>query len=172
VATLAARLGTPVRVLIGKPGLDGHSSGAEQIALRAASSGMDVSYEGIRQTPQEIAAQARERNVHLVGLSVLSGAHVSAVRDVMNRMRELGLDHVPVVVGGIVPARDVAILKQCGAAAVFTPKDFALDQIISELVTLMEQRVDSAKPRKNPDPGRRRQSALRRSAAARRHARR
>jgi (2R)-ethylmalonyl-CoA mutase len=172
VATLAARLGTPVRVLIGKPGLDGHSNGAEQIARRAASSGIEVCYEGIRQTPEEIAAAAWERKVHLVGLSVLSGAHVSAVRDVMNRMRELGLGHVPMVVGGIVPAPDIAILKQCGAAAVFTPKDFAIDRILLDLIALIESRLESATPRRSRDPGRRRQSALRRNAATRRRARR
>ncbi|MDP9138188.1 MAG: cobalamin-dependent protein, partial [Pseudomonadota bacterium] len=171
VAALAARLGTPVRFLVGKPGLDGHSNGAEQIALRASACGMEVSYDGIRFSPEEIARVASERKVHLVGLSILSGAHVSLVRDVMNRLREAGLGHVPVVVGGIIPAPDVAILRQCGAAAVYTPKDFALDRIVAELITLVEQRLGEA-PESDPGPGRRPQSALRRNAQARRPPRR
>jgi (2R)-ethylmalonyl-CoA mutase len=172
VAALSRRLGTPVRFLIGKPGLDGHSNGAEQIALRASACGMEVSYEGIRQTPQEIARAASERSVHLVGLSILSGAHVSMARDVINRLRELGLGQLPVVVGGIIPAADLAILKQCGAAAVYTPKDFALNRVLSDLVTLLENRLVGEQPESNPALRRRRQSAPRHRTAARRPVRR
>ena len=172
VAALAAVLGTPVRLLVGKPGLDGHSNGAEQIALRAAGCGMEVTYDGIRQTPEAIARSAKDHDVHLVGLSILSGSHVPAVREVMNRLREIGMGHVPVVVGGIIPARDIVILKQCGAAAVYTPRDFAIDRILTELISLIEERQAAGEPRRSPDPARRRQSAPQRSAAPRRRSRR
>ena len=108
--------------MVGKPGLDGHSNGAEQIAVRATDVGMEVVYDGIRLTPAEIVEQAREAKAHVVGLSILSGSHVSLVREVVQRMREAGLGDVPVVVGGIIPADDVNILKQCGASAVYTPE--------------------------------------------------
>jgi (2R)-ethylmalonyl-CoA mutase len=138
VAALSERLGTPVRFLVGKPGLDGHSNGAEQIAVRAADCGFEVSYDGIRLTPEQIVTMARETGSHVVGLSILSGSHVPLVRDVMNRMRAAGLGHVPVVAGGIIPAEDVHILRQLGVARVYTPKDFNLNRIMMDLVKLVE----------------------------------
>ena len=138
VAALARKLGTTPKFLIGKPGLDGHSNGAEQIAVRAADCGMTVVYGGIRQTPDEIVAQAIEHGVHILGLSILSGSHVVLVRAVMNRMRGAGLRRIPVVVGGIVPPDDVNILKQLGVAQVYSPKDFDLNWIMMGLIGLIE----------------------------------
>ena len=136
VDKLSKRLGRRLSMLVAKPGLDGHSNGAEQIAVRARDSGMDVIYDGIRLTPAEIVAAARESGVHLVGLSVLSGSHVTLVREVMGGLRQAGLGNVPVVVGGIIPPEDVLILKQLGVAAVYTPKDYELDAIMGDLVRL------------------------------------
>jgi (2R)-ethylmalonyl-CoA mutase len=141
VAALTAKIGATPRFLIGKPGLDGHSNGAEQIALRAADCGLRVIYEGIRLTPDEIVAMAKQQGVHVLGLSILSGAHVVLVREVMNRMRASGLGDVPVVVGGIVPAEDVNILKQLGVAQIYTPKDFELNRIMMDIVRLVDQRT-------------------------------
>jgi (2R)-ethylmalonyl-CoA mutase len=140
VEALARKLGTKPKFLVGKPGLDGHSNGAEQIAVRAADCGFEVSYEGIRLTPEQIVAAALEQGVHVVGLSILSGSHVPLVRDVMNRLRGAGLGHVPVVTGGIIPAEDVLILKQLGVARVYTPKDFDLNRIMTDLVRLIDAR--------------------------------
>jgi (2R)-ethylmalonyl-CoA mutase len=134
----STRLGRRVKMLVGKPGLDGHSNGAEQIALAARDCGIEVVYEGIRLTPARIANTALEEGVHVVGLSILSGSHLHLVRDVMVRLRELGLGEVPVVVGGIIPPEDAAALQAEGVAAVFTPKDFALDRIMSAVVDLLE----------------------------------
>jgi (2R)-ethylmalonyl-CoA mutase len=142
VRSLASKLGTAVRLIVGKPGLDGHSNGAEQIALRAAQCGMDVRYDGIRFTPLEIVEAARDNNAHIVGLSVLSGAHVQVVREVMNGLREKGLDHVPVVVGGIIPAEDVNILKQLGVERVYSPKDFEINKIVHEIIEIVDQRFE------------------------------
>ena len=144
VAALSKRLGVPVRFLVGKPGLDGHSNGAEQIAVRAGEVGMEVIYEGIRLTPEEIVTAALEQNVHVVGLSILSGSHVPLVREVMNRMRSAGLDNVPVVVGGIIPDEDAHILKQMGVARVYTPKDFRMTGIMGDIVREIEGRLDDA----------------------------
>jgi (2R)-ethylmalonyl-CoA mutase len=138
VEALAAKLGTSVKFLVGKPGLDGHSNGAEQIAVRAADCGFEVSYDGIRLTPEQIVSMAQETGSHVVGLSILSGSHVPLVREVMNRMRSAGLGHIPVVAGGIIPAEDVHILKQLGVARVYTPKDFDLNRIMMDLVKLVE----------------------------------
>jgi (2R)-ethylmalonyl-CoA mutase len=138
VEALARKLGMKPRFLVGKPGLDGHSNGAEQIAVRAADCGFEVSYEGIRLTPEQIVAAALEHGVHVVGLSILSGSHVPLVRDVMNRMRAMGLGHVPVVAGGIIPPEDVLVLKQLGIARVYTPKDFDLNRIMTDLVKLID----------------------------------
>jgi (2R)-ethylmalonyl-CoA mutase len=140
VEALARKLGAKPRFLVGKPGLDGHSNGAEQIAVRAADCGFEVSYEGIRLTPEQIVKAALEQNVHVVGLSILSGSHVPLVRDVMNRMRSSGLGRVPVVAGGIIPPEDVLVLKQLGVAQVYTPKDFDLNRIMSDLVKLIDAR--------------------------------
>jgi (2R)-ethylmalonyl-CoA mutase len=140
LAVLAARLGTKVKFLVGKPGLDGHSNGAEQIAVRAAECGFEVAYDGIRLTPEQIVAAAREQNVHVVGLSILSGSHVSLVRETMQRLRSAGLGNVPVVVGGIVPEADALVLKQLGVAKIYTPKDFDLNRIMMEVVQLIDAR--------------------------------
>jgi (2R)-ethylmalonyl-CoA mutase len=137
VAELSERIGETPRVVVGKPGLDGHSNGAEQIALRARDVGMEVAYDGIRQTPAEIVAKVRETKAHVVGLSILSGSHVPLVREVKARLRLEGLDHVPVVVGGIISAEDENVLKNMGVAAVYTPKDYALDAIMTDMVRVV-----------------------------------
>jgi (2R)-ethylmalonyl-CoA mutase len=139
VKRLAQTLGETPKFLMGKPGLDGHSNGAEQIALRAADNGLEVIYEGIRLTPEQLVKTVEARKVHVVGLSILSGSHVPLVREVMNRMRAAGLDRVPVVAGGIIPPEDVHVLKQLGVAAVYTPKDFDLNQIMADLIGLIEK---------------------------------
>ncbi len=139
VSATAAELGTGrLRLLVGKPGLDGHSNGAEQVAVRARDAGFEVIYQGIRLTPAEIAAAAVEEGVDLVGLSVLSGSHLRAVPDVLSGLRAAGLD-VPVVVGGIIPAADASALRSAGVARVFTPKDFALTAIIDDMVTVIRE---------------------------------
>jgi (2R)-ethylmalonyl-CoA mutase len=149
VSDLAAAIGETPRLTVGKPGLDGHSNGAEQIALRARDVGMDVSYDGIRQTPAEIVARARETGAHVVGLSILSGSHVPLVREVRSRMRLEGLDHVPLVVGGIISAEDELVLRNMGVAAIYTPKDYALDAIMKDIVRV----IGKAWPR-DPDADR------------------
>jgi (2R)-ethylmalonyl-CoA mutase len=126
-----------VKFLVGKPGLDGHSNGAEQIAARARDAGMEVVYQGIRLTPDEIVNAARDEKVHVVGLSILSGSHVPLVREVMEKLRAEGLN-LPVVVGGIIPPEDEALLKKSGVAAVFTPKDYELNRILGDLVKIVE----------------------------------
>jgi (2R)-ethylmalonyl-CoA mutase len=138
VNRVSAKLGRRLKFLVGKPGLDGHSNGAEQIAVRARDSGMEVVYEGIRLTPAQIVNAALEESVHVVGLSILSGSHVPLVRDVMDRMRAAGLGDIPVVVGGIIPAEDEATLKACGVAAIYTPKNFQLNDIMAGIVKLAD----------------------------------
>jgi ethylmalonyl-CoA mutase len=138
VDRVSAMLGRRVKLLVGKPGLDGHSNGAEQIAVRARDCGMEVVYEGIRLTPAEIVNAALEEGVHVVGLSILSGSHVPLVRDVVERMRKVGLEGIPVVVGGIIPAEDEQTLKASGVAAVYTPKDFQLNEIMASIVRLID----------------------------------
>ena len=140
VKALAERMGETPRFLVGKPGLDGHSNGAEQIAVRAADTGLEVIYDGIRVTPEQLVKTVQEKNVHILGLSILSGSHVPQIREVMQRLRAAGLS-VPVVAGGIIPQDDVNVLKQLGVAAVYTPKDFDMNRIMSDLVTLIEKRV-------------------------------
>ncbi len=142
VKRLAQRMGETPRFLVGKPGLDGHSNGAEQVAVRAADTGLEVIYEGIRVTPEQLVKTVQERQVHILGLSILSGSHVPLIREVMQRMRAAGLSDVPVVAGGIIPDGDVNVLKQLGVAAVYTPKDFDMNRIMNDLVTLIEKRVD------------------------------
>jgi (2R)-ethylmalonyl-CoA mutase len=127
-------LGGRLRFLVGKPGLDGHSNGAEQIAVRARDAGFEVIYQGIRLTPEQIATAAVEEDVHVVGLSVLSGSHMELVPDVLRRIRDAGLTDVPVVVGGIIPESDAAALESLGIAAVFTPKDYTIDDIMVRIV--------------------------------------
>ncbi len=138
VDRVSAKLGRRVKFLVGKPGLDGHSNGAEQIAVRARDCGMEVVYEGIRLTPAQIVNAALEESVHVVGLSILSGSHVPLVRDIMDRMRAAGLGAIPVVVGGIIPAEDEATLKACGVAAIYTPKNFQLNGIMAGIVKLVD----------------------------------
>ncbi len=139
VATLTERLGRRPKILVGKPGLDGHSNGAEQIAVRARDVGMDVVYEGIRLTPAQIAASALQEGVHVIGLSILSGSHRELIPAVLDALREAGVT-APVVVGGIIPEQDVAPLKAAGVAAVYTPKDFDLTQIMADIVELVDER--------------------------------
>jgi (2R)-ethylmalonyl-CoA mutase len=138
VERVSVRLGRRLKFLVGKPGLDGHSNGAEQIAVRARDCGMEVVYEGIRLTPAEIVNAALEESVHVVGLSILSGSHVPLVREVMSRMRAEGLDDVPVVVGGIIPPEDAETLKALGVAAVYTPKNFQLTGIMADIVRIVD----------------------------------
>jgi len=140
VDAVSARLGRRVKVLIGKPGLDGHSNGAEQIAVHARDAGMEVVYEGIRLTPAQIVNAALEEGVHLVGLSILSGSHLALVTDVVERMRGEGLGHVPVVAGGIIPAEDAHQLTLAGVARVYTPKDFDLTAIMRDMVDVIDQK--------------------------------
>jgi (2R)-ethylmalonyl-CoA mutase len=132
-------LGRRPKILVGKPGLDGHSNGAEQIAVRARDIGMDVVYEGIRLTPAQIAASALQEGVHVVGLSILSGSHRELIPLVLDALRERGVD-APVVVGGIIPEADVEPLRAAGVAAVYTPKDFDLTRIMRDIVALVAER--------------------------------
>jgi len=136
VNAVSDQLGRRLKFLVAKPGLDGHSNGAEQIAFRARDCGMDISYDGIRLTPEEIVANAIEDQAHVVGMSILSGSHIPLVEDVMNRMCAAGLAHIPVVVGGIIPDDDAIRLKEMGVAKVYTPKDFELNTIMTDIVTL------------------------------------
>jgi (2R)-ethylmalonyl-CoA mutase len=139
VARLQEKLGRRPKILVGKPGLDGHSNGAEQIAVRARDAGMDVIYEGIRLTPAQIAASALQEGVHVIGLSILSGSHRELIPAVIDALREAGVT-APVVVGGIIPEQDVALLKQAGVAAVYTPKDFDITRIVRDIVALVAER--------------------------------
>ena len=138
VDRVSRKLGRRLTFLVGKPGLDGHSNGAEQIAVRARDSGMQVVYEGIRLTPEEIVNAARKEKAHVIGLSVLSGSHLPLVHDVVGRMKQANLN-VPLVVGGIIPPEDAAELEKAGIAAVYTPKDFELNRIMSDVVRIVEQ---------------------------------
>ncbi|WP_019904922.1 protein meaA [Methylobacterium sp. 77] len=142
IADLGERLGETPKLVVGKPGLDGHSNGAEQIALRARDVGFDVTYDGIRQTPAEIVAKAKATGAHVVGLSILSGSHVPLVRDVKAKMREAGLDHVPLVVGGIISPDDELVLKNMGVTAVYTPKDYILDTIMVGIAKVVGRALD------------------------------
>jgi (2R)-ethylmalonyl-CoA mutase len=132
-------LGRTLTYLVGKPGLDGHSNGAEQIATRARACGMEVIYDGIRSTPEEIVRRAKEGRAHVVGLSILSGSHLDLVQEVIRVMRAEGLGHIPVVAGGIIPEGDALILKQMGVARIYTPKDFKITEIMGDVVRLVEE---------------------------------
>src|SRR6516165_4155475 len=145
VDRVSKKLGRRLKFLVGKPGLDGHSNGAEQIAARARDAGMDVVYDGIRLTAEAIAAAARENKVHVVGLSILSGSHLPLVHEVMARLHEHGVAQVPVVVGGIIPPQDARALKDAGVAEVYTPKNFELNRIMFDLVRIVEGAVDATK---------------------------
>ena len=138
VEGLTETLGRRPKLLIGKPGLDGHSSGAEQIAVRARDAGFEVVYQGIRLTPQALVRTAQEEDVNLVGLSVLSGSHLALVTEVIAGLKGVGLARVPVVVGGMIPPEDAETLRQAGAAAVYTPKDYDLNAILDEIVDIVE----------------------------------
>ena len=144
VQAVSAKLGRQLKFLMGKPGLDGHSNGAEQIAARARDCGMDIHYEGIRLTPSEIVNAALDHDVHVVGLSILSGSHIPLITEVLDKMRQSGLSHIPLVVGGIIPEEDAAKLRTLGVAAVYTPKDFELNRIMMDIVTLVDGRTRSA----------------------------
>ena len=137
VRATGEELGGRLRLLVGKPGLDGHSNGAEQVAVRARDAGFEVVYQGIRLTPQEIVAAAVAEDVHCVGLSILSGSHMELVPDVLTQMRKAGIDDVPVIVGGIIPTRDAKMLKEMGVAMVFTPKDFSLTRAMAGIVQVI-----------------------------------
>ena len=138
VDTVSDKLGRRLKFLVGKPGLDGHSNGAEQIAFRARDCGMDITYEGIRLTPEEIVARAQAEGAHVVGLSILSGSHMPLMDDLMQKMQAAGLAHIPVVVGGIIPDDDAQRLRDMGVARVYTPKDFELNTIMMDIVTLAD----------------------------------
>jgi ethylmalonyl-CoA mutase len=144
VDRVSRKLGRRLKFIVGKPGLDGHSNGAEQIAARARDAGMDVTYEGIRLTPAEIVEAARVGRAHVVGLSILSGSHLPLVEDVVARMKAAGLTDVPVVVGGIIPPDDAQALQQAGVAAVYTPKDYELNRIMADVVRIVERAAEKA----------------------------
>ncbi|UWR25611.1 protein meaA [Sulfitobacter sp. S223] len=144
VDAVSDRLGRRLKFLVGKPGLDGHSNGAEQIAVRARDCGMDISYEGIRLTPSEIVAAALADEAHVVGLSILSGSHIPLVEDLMAQMREAGLGATPVIVGGIIPDEDAKRLLAMGVSRVYTPKDFELNTIMADIVTLADPEAVAA----------------------------
>ena len=138
VQAVSARLGRPLKFLVGKPGLDGHSNGAEQIAARARDCGMEIHYEGIRLTPSEIVQAALDEKAHVVGLSILSGSHLPLITETLEKMRENGMSEVPLIVGGIIPEDDAARLRALGVAAVYTPKDFELNKIMMDIVALVD----------------------------------
>ncbi|MDX6225040.1 MAG: ethylmalonyl-CoA mutase, partial [Frankiales bacterium] len=137
VRAASEALGRPLRFLVGKPGLDGHSNGAEQIAVRARDCGFEVVYQGIRLTPAQIVSAAVEEDVHVVGLSILSGSHKELVPEVIAGLREAGMEDVPVIVGGIIPDADARWLREQGVAAVFTPKDYGITSIMAQVVDLV-----------------------------------
>ena len=144
VDQLSDKLGRRLKILVGKPGLDGHSNGAEQIAVRARDAGMEVVYEGIRLTTAQIVNAALEEGVHVVGLSILSGSHVPLVLDALERMRAAGLGDIPLIVGGIIPPEDEAKLVAAGVARVYTPKDYQLNDIMADIVTIVDSRFENA----------------------------
>lgn len=144
VDAVSDRLGRRLAFVVGKPGLDGHSNGAEQIAFRARDCGIDIGYDGIRLTPQEIVEQTRDKAAHVVGLSILSGSHLPLVQDVLTRLQDAGLGNVPVIVGGIIPDEDAEKLRAMGVARVYTPKDFELNTIMMDIVTLVDPKAQAA----------------------------
>jgi ethylmalonyl-CoA mutase len=148
VERLSEALGRRLKFLVGKPGLDGHSNGAEQIAVRARDAGMDVVYEGIRLTPSQIASSAAQEGVHVIGLSILSGSHAELIPSVLEALAEAGVENVPVIVGGIIPEADAVALRQAGVAAVYTPKDWDLTGMMRDIVSLVAERhgADTAAP--------------------------
>lgn len=144
VAALSEKLGRRMKVLIGKPGLDGHSNGAEQIAVRARDVGMEVVYEGIRLTPERIVNSAADEGVHLIGLSILSGSHLPLALDVLERLKAADLGNIPVVLGGIIPDDDKEELLRYGIARVYTPKDYEINAMMEDFVKVVESSLLSA----------------------------
>ncbi len=144
VDAVSDKLGRRLKFLVGKPGLDGHSNGAEQIAFRARDCGMDIDYNGIRLTPDEIVANAMDTQAHVVGLSILSGSHIPLVQDLIEKMNAAGLGHIPVIVGGIIPDDDAAKLAAMGVARVYTPKDFELNSIMMDIIELADPKAVAA----------------------------
>jgi (2R)-ethylmalonyl-CoA mutase len=144
VNAVSDRIGRRLKFLVGKPGLDGHSNGAEQIAFRARDCGMDISYDGIRLTPEEIVQSALDDEAHVVGLSILSGSHIPLIEDLMTRMKEAGLGSIPVIVGGIIPDADAQRLREMGVSKVYTPKDYELNTIMMDIVTLVDPKAIAA----------------------------
>ena len=138
VDAVSDKLGRRLNFLVGKPGLDGHSNGAEQIAFRARDCGMEINYEGIRMTPEELVTSAKETNAHVVGLSILSGSHLPLVEESLTRMKDAGLGHIPLIVGGIIPDEDAQKLLAMGVARVYTPKDFELNAIMMDIIELVD----------------------------------
>jgi ethylmalonyl-CoA mutase len=155
VERLSEALGRRLKFLVGKPGLDGHSNGAEQIAVRARDAGMDVVYEGIRLTPTQIASSAAEEGVHVIGLSILSGSHAELIPSVLESLAEAGVGDVPVVVGGIIPDADADALREAGVAAVYTPKDWNLNQMMRDIIQLVSEQLDDSGPARLNEAGRR-----------------
>ena len=144
VDAVSDKLGRRLKFVVGKPGLDGHSNGAEQIAVRARDCGMDITYEGIRLTPEQIVNAALEEQAHVIGLSILSGSHVPLIEDVLKRMKLAGLSEVPLIVGGIIPEDDATHLRALGVAKVYTPKDFELNTIMMDIVALLDSKAVAA----------------------------
>ena len=140
VDRVSLKLGRKLKILIGKPGLDGHSNGAEQIAVRARDCGMEIVYDGIRFEPKELAEKAKSENVHVIGLSILSGSHIELVTDFVKEMGKKGLDDVSLIIGGIIPDKDLATLKKLGASKIYTPKDFNINEIMLDIVKLADQK--------------------------------
>ena len=137
-------LGRRLKFLVGKPGLDGHSNGAEQIAVRARDCGMDITYDGIRMTPEEIVDEASKQDAHVIGLSILSGSHLPLVEDVIERLKAKKMSHIPVIVGGIIPDEDAEKLIKMGVSKVYTPKNFELNTIMMDIVGLVNPSLIAA----------------------------
>jgi (2R)-ethylmalonyl-CoA mutase len=146
VERVSQALGRRLKFLVGKPGLDGHSNGAEQIAVRARDAGMDVVYEGIRLTPSQIAGSAAQEGVHVIGLSILSGSHAELIPAVIQALADAGVENVPLVVGGIIPEADAAALREAGVAAVYTPKDWDLNTMMRDIIGLVSEQLDGSDP--------------------------
>ncbi|MCK4711618.1 MAG: cobalamin-dependent protein, partial [Marinosulfonomonas sp.] len=138
VDAVSDRLGRRLKLLVGKPGLDGHSNGAEQIATRARDCGIDITYDGIRLTVDEIVASAKRDNPHVIGLSILSGSHIPLIHDLLTLLKTENLSHIPIIAGGIIPDDDAKTLRKMGVARIYTPKDFELNKIMSDIVTLVD----------------------------------
>jgi (2R)-ethylmalonyl-CoA mutase len=155
VERVSEALGRRLKFLVGKPGLDGHSNGAEQIAVRARDAGMDVVYEGIRLTPTQIANSAAQEGVHVIGLSILSGSHRELIPAVLDALHEAGVEDVPVVVGGIIPEVDAEALREAGIAAVYTPKDWNLNGMIRDIIELVAEPLDDSGRARSSEAGHR-----------------